>query len=939
MASTATENGDSEPAANSDLPSMEDRTIFLGCLAHVVASSYVFDLIIEDSKDQGFKSLESLEDEPAAAAAKEESSSRSIFKESTADLSESERQHCVRRYQVARDFVMSAAQHLQLDEPSTVLVHNEFLPKLDTLLEPTVREKHIGNNINNNNQQQTKQQLKEVLEHPEETAQHNAKQLYHSSTSLESLDWVQDNDTLQNYLERLGTTTSGYQCLSCLLFQHLLNAGSTGYDARVRFWFKTLAVTLWIQQQMEQQQQQQQHGSNNHNKSSRLAAATRKFEALETCCSDRLLILAASAANKKSAEEPDKVSSQQQQRKSSLASNIWKGVQIGSVGVGAGILLAVTGGLAAPGIAAGLAALGLGAMAGTFLSLASSAAVVSLFGVAGGSLAAYKMNRRVSGLTEFIIHQELLPADDSSTTTAAAPKAQLFRTIGISGWVLDKSDFQRPWGVTPSNPPIEDPVELLQRFYYVHNPDLVEYAEDIWKKHNKNREKLWGLLQTKYACTPDNVFGGDKSKNNNDSALTEEEIQQLDQIIVAIGNEQGGGGGNNKKSTKKPPKESPNNTKPKEKGKEKTRSSLVWKGWGSSTKGDDNESSTTKTVTLHDTGFEKVKRHDEDDKPFKPPEYLNTVWDYPKHYGGELYTVQWESAVLEELSDSIQDLALQLASSAGQQIMKTTVMAPLIFAAALPWTVISVMSSIDGVWVLVMDRADEAGRELARSLLINKGGHRPITLVGYSFGARIIYVCLMELARYQEAWEDHQKEKAQMEFESNIGGKDYNQKMVCKVGDLEFDREPASIIEDAVLMGMPKYLNLSAWKSCRQVVAGRLVNVYSRKDKVLSYIFKYRNLLGSYQPVVGNGTVAVPGVENIDCTDIVGSHQDYSAMVGRILQRVRHGQPIRSSSHALDEVALLEEAQSLVKEAEDMAIETADSVEEIVFEKDEKPQQ
>jgi Protein of unknown function (DUF726) len=229
------------------------------------------------------------------------------------------------------------------------------------------------------------------------------------------------------------------------------------------------------------------------------------------------------------------------------------------------------------------------------------------------------------------------------------------------------------------------------------------------------------------------------------------------------------------------------------------------------------------------------------------------------------------------------------------------------------------MNSIDETWTLVMDRADEAGQELARSLLVNTGGHRPVTLVGYSFGARIIYECLKALAYYQQKWEDYQIEKLSREA-ANAGSTAVNRnkkgnvaKDVCKVGDLEFDREPASVVEDVILMGMPKYLNLQAWKACREVVAGRLVNVYSRKDKVLAYIFKYRNLMGSYKPVVGNGTVAVPGVENIDVTHMVSSHEDYSTMVGQILERVRHGQPVRASSYALDEVALFEEAEKLAE--------------------------
>jgi len=132
--------------------------------------------------------------------------------------------------------------------------------------------------------------------------------------------------------------------------------------------------------------------------------------------------------------------------------------------------------------------------------------------------------------------------------------------------------------------------------------------------------------------------------------------------------------------------------------------------------------------------------------------------------------------------------------------------------------------------------------------------------------------------------------------------------------ELEFDREPASVVEDAVIIGAPMYLSLSSWKACRQVVAGRFVNVYSRTDKILSLMFKYKQMMESFKPVCGNCTIAVPGVENIDVSDLVGNHQEYVLKVGDIMKRVRHEQPVRSSTNALDELALIAEAKLLVKQ-------------------------
>jgi len=46
----------------------------------------------------------------------------------------------------------------------------------------------------------------------------------------------------------------------------------------------------------------------------------------------------------------------------------------------------------------------------------------------------------------------------------------------------------------------------------------------------------------------------------------------------------------------------------------------------------------------------------------------------------------------------------------------------------------------------------------------------------------------------------------------------------------------------------------------------------------------------------------------------VGNHQEYVLKVGDIMKRVRHEQPVRSSTNALDELALIAEAKLLVKQ-------------------------
>jgi len=68
-------------------------------------------------------------------------------------------------------------------------------------------------------------------------------------------------------------------------------------------------------------------------------------------------------------------------------------------------------------------------------------------------------------------------------------------------------------------------------------------------------------------------------------------------------------------------------------------------------------------------------------------------------------------------------------------------------AVALPATLISLTSAIDNLWLIASERADQAGKELAKALTKRLHGSRPVTLVGYSMGARVVFACLRELSR------------------------------------------------------------------------------------------------------------------------------------------------------------------------------------------------
>ncbi|KAL5099520.1 hypothetical protein RYX36_003847 [Vicia faba] len=75
-----------------------------------------------------------------------------------------------------------------------------------------------------------------------------------------------------------------------------------------------------------------------------------------------------------------------------------------------------------------------------------------------------------------------------------------------------------------------------------------------------------------------------------------------------------------------------------------------------------------------------------------------------------------------------------------------TVLSALLTALAWPAALLSVTEFIDSTWSIAIDRSDKAGKLLADVLLRGLQGNRPVTLIGYSLGARVIFKCLECLA-------------------------------------------------------------------------------------------------------------------------------------------------------------------------------------------------
>ncbi|KAJ9703645.1 hypothetical protein PVL29_005099 [Vitis rotundifolia] len=211
----------------------------------------------------------------------------------------------------------------------------------------------------------------------------------------------------------------------------------------------------------------------------------------------------------------------------------------------------------------------------------------------------------------------------------------------------------------------------------------------------------------------------------------------------------------------------------------------------------------------------------------------------------ERYALQWESKNLIAVSTAIQDwLTSSIALSMMKQGAMLTVLSTLMTALAWPATLLAATDFIDSKWTIALDRSDKAGKLLAEVLQKGLQGNRPVTLIGYSLGARVIFKCLQYLA----------------ETEQN-----------------------AELVERVVLLGAPISFRDENWEVARKMVAGRFVNAFSTNDWTLGVAFR-ANLLT--KGLAGIQPVDVPGIENVDVTELIEGHSSYLWVTQDILDRL-----------------------------------------------------
>ncbi|KAF2682480.1 DUF726-domain-containing protein [Lentithecium fluviatile CBS 122367] len=211
---------------------------------------------------------------------------------------------------------------------------------------------------------------------------------------------------------------------------------------------------------------------------------------------------------------------------------------------------------------------------------------------------------------------------------------------------------------------------------------------------------------------------------------------------------------------------------------------------------------------------------------------------------GDIYSVLWEPEMLRSMGDTINILATEALTQGLQQVLGSTILIALMAAIQLPVALTKLSYLIDNPWTVSQARADMAGLILADSLIDRNLGTRPITLVGFSLGARVIFSCLKELA----------------------------------------GRGAVGLVQNVYMFGTPVVAKKDEYTKARAIIPGRFVNGYATNDWILGYLFRATS--GGIMKVAGLAPVEVPGIENHNVTELVPGHMAYRAAMPKLLREV-----------------------------------------------------
>lgn len=257
---------------------------------------------------------------------------------------------------------------------------------------------------------------------------------------------------------------------------------------------------------------------------------------------------------------------------------------------------------------------------------------------------------------------------------------------------------------------------------------------------------------------------------------------------------------------------------------------------------------------------------------YGPSGFLRQLTPY-----GEQWTFVWEPELLSTLGNYVRRYSYytQAEESAELSAKYRTISKTILRGAfSVPRVLTSIQACMSSTWSLALERALEAGVALANTLLTGAHSDRPVVLVGFGLGAKVIGHCLEHIYNVAMARAKHAQSKRPNS--PNILAEQYTFHESQQFGDLSFEKRleklmqdvtknhvtghyhtdgnyeeypwefaiptspgsttlpsPFSIVQDAILLGAPLPSQKEMWRKYREVVSGRLVNGYASTDTLL----------------------------------------------------------------------------------------------------------
>ena len=489
-----------------------------------------------------------------------------------------------------------------------------------------------------------------------------------------------------------------------------------------------------------------------------------------------------------------------------------RALKVGGAAAVGGALLFVTAGLAAPMVAAAVGAVGAG---GALTAVGGTAFVSTLFGVGGAGLGGFTAAKRTRGLSEFVFRPLMkgmkvpgepgyyvAPSDGSSLSAVETAVEWRLEWMWAGAGLFSASFFTKAAKKNPMRWSSGSAAEIAQQLRAKADVDPQVAGKALLLRTKRrggsanNGESgvvpaslLAGGAAVAVWKAVDSEAGAEFASPMEAVAWIENQLMPPTAIAAARGEA---------RQTEPEPEAEP---EPELEPSSGLTVAIGVSGW------------------LADNTKDSVQRH------------WRWLADDSALNGAELHTLLWEGDLLLSLGGFISNtLQGMVQTQVGKGVVGAVTSTAAVAAFAAPMTVAGGAKLLTNPWVMALDRADKAGTVLAEVLLARTHGQRPVILLGWSTGARLIFACLEALAKH--------------------GGE-----------------AAAGIVDSAFLLGTPVDAAPARWEAVKRVVSWRLVNGYSASDKVLSLaraLAVSKGTMTCAAGLAGLRPVSHPCVENID---------------------------------------------------------------------------